>query len=173
VDASPFLLDQAGEYASRSNVDVEFIRADMREFRRLDTFALAISMFSSFGYFIDRADDRKVVANLHASLRSRGVALIDVMSKELTGRFRDMWEVEGVTRVERHEIIENWTRIKSQWMLIREGSVQRFQYCVRIYSGQELSDLLHDVGFTDVVLYGDGRPYGPAATRLIAVARKA
>jgi hypothetical protein len=52
--------------------------------------------------------------------------------------------------------------------------VQRFEYCVRIYSGQELSDLRRDVGFADVVLYGDldGRSYGPGAKRLIAVARK-
>jgi hypothetical protein len=78
------------------------------------------------------------------------------------------------TRVERHEIIDNWTRIKSEWTLIRDSSVQRFEYYVRIYSGQELSDVLRDVGFDDVVLYGDldGRSYGPNARRLIAVARK-
>lgn len=104
------------------------------------------------------------------------MALIDVMSKELTGRFKDTWftESENVTKVERHEIVDDWTRIKSQWLLIRDGSVQRFEYCVRIYSGQELSDLLHEVGFGDVMLYGDldGRSYGPSARRLIAVARK-
>lgn len=57
----------------------------------------------------------------------------------------------------------------------RDGSVQRFEYCVRIYSGLELSDLLRDVGFANVVLYGelDGRSYGPDARRLIAVAQKA
>lgn len=73
-------------------------------------------------------------------------------------------------RVERHEIIDNWTRIKSEWILIRDSSVQLFEYCVRVYSGQELTDLLRDVGFGDVVLYGDlnGRSYGPRASRLIA-----
>jgi SAM-dependent methyltransferase len=177
VDASPFLLAKAQEHADRSNVEVELVRTDMREFRRPEAFDLAVSMFSSFGYFPHRADDRLVAANFHHSLRSGGVALIDVMSKELTGRFKDTWitEAESVTRVERHEIIDNWTRIKSEWILIRDGSVQRFEYCVRIYSGQELSDLLGEVGFGDVVLYGalDGRSYGPDATRLIAVARKA
>ena len=177
VDASPFLLGKAKEHANRSNVAVDFVQADMRAFRRPDGFDLAVSMFSSFGYFADRADDRQVAANLHNSLRSGGLALIDVMSKELTGRFKDTWltEAEDVTKVERHEIVDNWTRIKSEWLLIRDGSVQRFEYCVRIYSGQELSDLLRDVGFGDVVLYGDldGRSYGPNARRLIAVGRKA
>jgi SAM-dependent methyltransferase len=177
VDASPFLLRKGQEHATRSNVEVDFVHADMRSYRRPDAFDLAVSMFSSFGYFADRADDRQVATNLHDSLRSGGVALIDVMSKELTGRFKDTWitEAEGVTRVERHEIIDNWTRIRSEWILIRDRSMQRFEYCVRIYSGQELSDLLRDVGFADVMLYGelDGRSYGPNAKRLIAVARKA
>jgi SAM-dependent methyltransferase len=177
VDASPFLLGKAKEHANRSHVDVDFVQADMRAFRRPDAFDLAVSMFSSFGYFADRADDRQVAANVHNSLRSGGLALIDVMSKELTGRFKDTWftEAENVTKVERHEIVDNWTRIKSEWLLIRDGSVQRFEYYVRIYSGQELSDLLRDVGFGDVVLYGDldGRSYGPSARRLVAVARKA
>jgi len=177
VDASPFLLGKAQEHANRFNVEIDFAHADMRAFRRPDAFDLAVSMSSSFGYFAHRADDRQVAANLHDSLGSGGVALIDVMSKELTGRFKDTWitEAENVMRVERHEIIDNWTRIKSEWILIRDGSVQRFEYCVRIYSGQELSDLLRDVGFGDVVLYGDldGRSYGPSAKRLLAVARKA
>jgi SAM-dependent methyltransferase len=148
VDASPFLLAKAREHADRSNAEVELVHADMRSFRRSSAFDLAISMFSSFGYFSDRADDRQVAANLHDGLCSGGVVLIDVMSKELTGRFKDTWitEAEGVTRVERHEIIDSWTKIKSEWILIRNSSVQRFEYCVRIYSGQELCDLLRDVG---------------------------
>lgn len=177
VDASPFLLGKAKEYAKESNVTIDFVQADMRAFSRPDSFNLAVSMFSSFGYFADRSDDRRVAVNLHNSLRSGGLALIDVMSKELTGRFKDTWvtEAENVTKVERHEIIDNWTRIKSEWLLIRDGSVQRFEYCVRIYSGQELIDLLRDVGFGDVMLYGDlnGLSYGPSARRLIAVARRA
>lgn len=177
VDASPFLLGKAQEHAKRSNVDVDYVQGDMRAFRRPDAFDLAVSMFSSFGYFADRADDRQVAVNLHDSLRSGGVALIDVMSKELTGRFwpNQITEAEGVTRVERHEIIENWTRIKSQWILIRDDSVQRFEYFVRIYSGQELCDLLRDAGFAEIVLHGDleGQSYGPNAKRLIAVARRA
>jgi SAM-dependent methyltransferase len=175
VDASPFLLGKARERAHNSNADIEFVRADMRTFRRPLTFDLAISMFSSFGYFAERADDRQVARNLRESLRPGGLALIDVMSKELTARFSDVriTEAEGVMRVERHEIVDNWTRIRSEWILIRDGSVQRFRYAVRIYSGQELVDLLHEAGFVEVALYGDldGRSYGPHARRLIAVAR--
>jgi SAM-dependent methyltransferase len=42
------------------------------------------------------------------------------------------------------------------------------------YSGQELRMLLEQAGFASVTLCGhlDGRPYGPDAPRLVAVARK-
>jgi SAM-dependent methyltransferase len=177
VDASPFLLGRAQEYAARSKVAADFVRADMRAFRRPDTFGLAISMFSSFGYFDDREEDTQVMTNVHESLQPGGVALVDVMGKELTGRFwtSGITDADGVTRVERHEIVEDWTRIRSEWILIHDGSVRRFVYVVRIYSGQELRDLLQAVGFRDVALYGglDGTPYGPQAKRLVAVARKA
>ena len=142
VDASPFLLGKAAEHASSTHAEIELVRADMREFCRPDTFDLAISMFSSFGYF---GDEQAAVS-----------------------------EADGITRVERHEIVDEWTRINSEWILIGGNGVQRFQYSVRIYSGRELRDLLREAGFEDVRLYGDlaGRPYGPSASRLIALARK-
>jgi SAM-dependent methyltransferase len=175
VDASSFLLGRAQAYAQSSQAEVEFVHDDMRAFRRPGGFDLAISMFNSFGYFTDRADDRRVVTNLYDSLRSGGVGVIEVFGKELTaGRYVNVTESEGVTRVEEHQIVENWTRVKSLWLLISSDSIQRFEFAVRVYSGLELSDLLRDVGFAEVALYGDldGRPYGPGATRLIAVARK-
>jgi hypothetical protein len=84
-------------------------------------------------------------------------------------------EADGVTPAERHQIVDDWTLIKSEWMLIRDNSVQRFEFSVRLFSGHELATLLREVGFSEVTLCGDldGRPYAPGARRLIAVARKA
>jgi SAM-dependent methyltransferase len=176
VDASPFLLAKAREHAHRSSAAVEFIRSDMRSFERRAAFDLALSMFSSFGYFSDPEDDRRVLVRLCQSLRPGGRALLDLMGKELTCTSwgAQVTESEGVTRVERHRIVENWTRVESEWILLAGASVQRFTFSVRIYSGQELMNLLADAGFGQVSLYGDldGRPYGPGARRLVAVARK-
>jgi SAM-dependent methyltransferase len=144
VDLSRFLLGEAQRYATAEKVTPEFVRADMRAFRRPDTFGLALSLFSSFGYFDDRAEDRNVAENLYISLRSGGALVMDLMSKELTGRFLParITEVNGALRVERHTIVDDWTRIKSDVFYIRDSAVQRFDYSVRIYSGQELRELL-------------------------------
>ena len=57
VDLSPFLLRQAKDLARKESVSIEWVHEDMRSFLRPETFDLAISMFTSFGYFDDRRDD--------------------------------------------------------------------------------------------------------------------
>jgi hypothetical protein len=76
--------------------------------------------------------------------------------------------------VQLHEVIDNQTRIRNEWILLRNGKVRSFKFYHNHYSGQELRDLLEQVGFIDVRLYGTlaGDEYGPNAQRLIAVARK-
>ena len=50
--------------------------------------------------------------------------------------------------------------------------MRRYEFYLRVYSGQELKTLLGTAGFRTVRLHGalDGRPYGAGAERLIAVA---
>jgi hypothetical protein len=74
----------------------------------------------------------------------------------------------------RHEIIDEWTRIRNEWIIIKGAEVRTFKFHHTLYSGQELKDRLFQVGFQDVKLYGDfeGEDYGREARRLVAVARK-
>jgi SAM-dependent methyltransferase len=178
VDRTQFLLTKARASARAAGVSVEWIRRDMRDFVRPDGFDLGISMFTSFGYFDDKRDDLAVLANLLASLRPGGACLIEVMGKERLARIllptTSDRLADGSMLVQRHEIFDSWTRIRNEWLLIRGGSVKSFVFHHTIYSGQELRDRLEQVGFTRVKLYGslNGDDYGPAATRLVAVARK-
>jgi hypothetical protein len=76
--------------------------------------------------------------------------------------------------VERHEIFDDWTRVRNEWLLIREGKVKSFKFQHTVYSGLELRDRLERAGFVEVALRGnlDGDEYGPDAERLIAIGRK-
>lgn len=65
---------------------VEFVQDDMREFRRPVAFDAVINMFTSFGYFEDQADDRKVVNNVYESLKPGGSFLLELMGKEVMSR---------------------------------------------------------------------------------------
>jgi 2-polyprenyl-3-methyl-5-hydroxy-6-metoxy-1,4-benzoquinol methylase len=81
VDRTQSYLDKARQQAKTENLNIEFIKEDMRKFCRDDTFDVVINMFTSFGYFEDSEDDRQVVENIFRSLKSGGKFLIEIMGK--------------------------------------------------------------------------------------------
>lgn len=178
VDKTRFLLNKARAMAHNSKVTVEWVEADMRDFVRPDSFSLAISMFTSFGYFEDKTQDMDVLRNIFASLRPSGLLLIDIIGKEqISQTFQPTMsdlKSDGAILVQRQQIFDDWSRIRNEWLLIRKGKATIFKFHYTLYSGQELKDRLNEVGFTDVKLYGTlaGDDYGPNGQRLIAVARK-
>jgi SAM-dependent methyltransferase len=159
-------------------VSLELVQADMREFRRPGVYDLALSLFTSFGYFEAPADDVLVLRNVRASLRPRGVFVMDMFGKECLARnfqrTRSRTLADGALLIERCEIVDDWTRADNEWILLRGDRVVRiWRFRLTVYSGLELRDRLHEAGFADVSLHGDleGAPYGLDSTRLVAVAR--
>jgi SAM-dependent methyltransferase len=178
VDLSPFHLARARDHAGAAQVAVEFVQSDMRVFVRDDAFDLALSIFTSFGYFEDPADDRRVLDNVRRSLRPGGALVLDVASKERLARglhpTLSQRTADGALLVQRHAIVDDWTRVRNEWTVVRDGRARTFEFSLRVYSGQELKALLGAAGFVEVRLYGglDGRPYDLEAERLIAVAAR-
>lgn len=179
VDRSRFLLAIARERARAANVDIEWVDEDMRSFERPGAFDLACSLFTSFGYFEDAQDDLRVLRNVHNSLVPGGVFVLELTGKEKVAR---TWQnvmysklEDGSLVFQRPEVRADWTRIRNQWVVVKDGHAKSFTFEHTIYSGRELRDLLLASGFPRVGLYGDfeGRPYGLDATRLVAVAHKA
>ena len=72
VDRTRPFLEEAERRAGEAGLSIEFVQADMREFSRAAGFDAVISMMTSFGYFEDPADDRKVVQNVRESLAGDG-----------------------------------------------------------------------------------------------------
>jgi SAM-dependent methyltransferase len=178
VDRSKFLLDRGDERAKAAGIQIEFVQEDMRNFVRPASYDLVLNFFTSFGYFEDNEDDVKVLRNIYASLDSTGVCLLDMISKEWLARnlqpTTSMQAPDGSMRVERREISDDWTRIRNEWLFIKDGQTKSFTFEHTIYSGRELKDRLLHVGFKNVKLYGnlDGAEYGVQASRLVAVASK-
>lgn len=178
VDKTKFLLDKARAAARGAHLNVDWINADMRDFVRSNSFALVLNMFTSFGYFDDRDEDLLVLRNILASLQPGGVCLFELLGKEhLAKIFQPTVSMDlpdRTTVVQRHEIFDDWTRVRNEWLIIKNGKARSFKFHHTVYSGLELRDRLKQVGFTEIKLFGSlaGAPYDPAAERLIAVARK-
>jgi SAM-dependent methyltransferase len=150
----------------------------MREFARPAAFDLVLNVFTSFGYFDDEAQNRRVLENIYASLKAGGVFVFDHLGKEvLAPRFqptRSESLPDGRVLIHRTKIIDNWSRIDDEWIMLEHGKATSHRIRHWIYSGREIRDMFASVGFADIKLYGafDGTPYGPEGQRLIAVARK-
>ena len=178
VDRTKYLLDKGRAKARAARVEVEWVQRDMRDFARPGSFDLALSMFTSFGYFDDKTEDLQVLRNILSSLRPGGVLLLELGGTEWLARIfaptTSAMLPDGTVLVQRHTIFDDWTRIRNDWTLIRAGKAKTFTFHHTIYSGQELRDRMELAGFVDVRLYGslDGKEYGAKAERLVAVARK-
>ncbi len=178
VDRSPFLLERAREHASEAGVSIEWIMEDMRRFVRPGTFDIACNLFTSFGYFKDEQDNLRVLRDVHHSLKETGVLVIEVVGKERLAR---TWKdtictklADGSLLVQRPQLRDDWCRVYSDWILVKDGCARSFSFEHTIYSGRELKDRLLSCGFGHVQLFGglQGSAYDLEATRLVAVARK-
>ena len=178
VDYSPFLLERARERSEGiDGPQPEFVREEMKSFVREGAYDLALSIFTSFGYYEDDEYNRTVLANVRQSLKDGGTFVLETMGKENLAKIftssNAEWSENGALLAYTRKIVADWTRIENVWTLISEGQVRSFDVKHWLYSGTELRSMMLEAGFHEVALYGalDGRPYDNNARRLVAVAR--
>ena len=176
VDRTRVYLNEARRRSAEEGIAVEWIEADAREFRREGAFDAAINMFTSFGYFEDEADDRRVVDNLRASVREGGKLLMEMIGKEKLARIftpRDWHEVDGVLMLCERWMEDDWTMAHNREIFIDGDRRAEFSWRHRIYSAAELKALLRAGGFGEVTIFGDldGAGYDQNAQRLVALGR--
>ena len=179
VDRTAGYLQTARERAAAQDLAVEWLQADMREFMRPEGFDAVINLFTSFGYFEDPGEDRRVAENFFRCLKPGGALVMEMMGKEILARIfgpRDWEELpDGTLFLQQRTVARDWSWIENRWIVIQpDGQRHEFSVAHRLYDAAGLRALLLDVGFESVAIYGglDGVLYGPEARRLVAVARK-
>jgi SAM-dependent methyltransferase len=177
VDRTQQYLDTATKQAREENLDIEFICEDMRTFCRPDTYDAVINMFTSFGYFEDPEEDRRVALNVYRSLKTDGLFLMDTMGKEILARIfleRNWSEEDGIIWLQERKVSQNWGWMWNRWIMLRGNERTEGEISHRLYSATEIVSLQKECGFTSVDVYGglDGSPYDHTARRMVVMARK-
>lgn len=151
------------------------VRGDMRALPfRPGVFALAVNLFTSFGYFRNDAEHLAVVRQVADVLAPGGRFVLDYLNAD---------QVRRTLRRESEEVRDGPTAARVVRRFSEEGKYvvkeielraesRSFQERVRLFSPVELEALLVDAGFTVVARFGgyDGRPPGSDAPRAIFVA---
>jgi SAM-dependent methyltransferase len=174
VDRTTSYLTEARKQAEQEDLDVEFIRDDMRKFIRPESFDCVISMFTSWTYFENPDEDKQVILNAYSSLKPGGKLVIQTHGKETLARIfqeRGWNERDGVIWLQEREVRNNWSWMWNRWILLKGNERIEGEITHRVYAGSEIVNLLTDCGFSKVELFGDldGNPYDQNARQLIAV----
>lgn len=177
VDRNETFLRKAKDKAEKEKLNIEFIREDMRAFRRPELFDIVININTSFGYFENPEDDKTVVKNIYESLRDGGRLLIEMSSKEIIAKIfskRDWDEYDDLILLQERKVEDNWNRMFMRWIIIKAGQMKEVEMTVRLFSASEMCNLLMECGFGNIDVYGslEGIPFDQNATRMVVVARK-
>jgi len=133
-------------------------QSDMRKFELKREFDIALSWFTSFGYFEDR-DNVNVLKNINKHLRKKGLLLLDIPNGPL--RVKRIQSVSNfVLRQGKFvEIVDNkLMKIRNQTFWVLEQSfyikkkrdlkfIRKEKRKVRLYSIPEIRKLLNKTGF--------------------------
>ena len=177
VDRTGLYIDQAKKKANEQELNIRFVQDDMRSFCEPNSFDAVINVFTSFGFFEEAADDKRVLENVNESLKEGGKFVIDIVGKEVLARIfqeKRWFEEDDVIVLEESKLSEDWSSVECRWIVIRDSSRDEFRFSLRLYSASQLSELLKSCGFGQVEIYGglSGSPYDQMAKRLVVVAHK-
>lgn len=178
LDLSVDLLEMACSRASECNLDINFIRCDMREIPYKNQFDLIVNFFTSFGYFMDDRENYKVLLSISKALKSNGKFLIDYMNPDHV--MKNIVEKDeknlphGLKALQERWIDITANRINKKIILVKDGEERIFNESVRMYNLGEMKEMLLKAGLNLKSVYGDftGSEYNSDSPRMVLIGEK-
>ena len=170
-----FDLSRAMLRRARERSRGPLVRGDMRALPFRDgSFALAVNLFTSFGYFLDDDENRRVVSQVAAALAPGGHFVLDYLNAEQVRRTLKLTEQAKGRDVLVRRRIDGANRFVIKEIELRDQG-RRFEERVRLYGADDLAALLTGAGLRVAAQFGDydGAAAGHDAPRVILVAARA
>ena len=179
LDLSEDLLREAKGNLQRAGATrVALVRGDMREIPWNQCFTTVLLLFTSFGYFEEDEENRKVFQAVFRAMNGGGNFLIDYLNRDhiITNlvpqdeKRRSGLHIESVRNLtEGNRRVEKTIRVTSPG-----GEERAFHESVRLFSPAEMERMLSAAGFVRIRRFGSllGEPFGPQSKRLILVGTK-
>ncbi|WP_202078626.1 class I SAM-dependent methyltransferase [Caldalkalibacillus salinus] len=173
LDLSEVLLQDAREKSK--DTDVTYIHGDVRHLPFTQSFDYVLNLFTSFGYFEEMEENKKVFDSIKQSLKPEGQYLIDFLNPEyvkanlVPESFRKVGDIQVTEnrRIEKQKVIKDIT--------VQDGSNLRYyQEQVNLFHLDDMCDMLSSCHLEVTDIYGqlDREPYNEVhSPRMIIVGR--
>jgi ubiquinone/menaquinone biosynthesis C-methylase UbiE len=179
LDLSDDMLKIGRERAAAAEVELTWIRADMREVPPAPQHDAVISMFSSFGYFARDDENEKALHAACRALRPGGLFLLDAINRELVvrGSPASLWaEAPDAVTLDQSTFDLATGRAHTQRVFhdLRSGERREYSFDVRIYTAPEYRNMLERAGCSEVLFFGglERSALTPESRRIVVLARK-
>lgn len=176
VDISDNLLNVARKTAKELELNINFIKSDLRKLNLTEKFHLIINLFTSFGYFEKDDENGEVIKIASQHLVDNGYFILDFfniiyLKNNLIPISYDKIE-DGIIKQER--VIEGNRMVKK--IIITRGGIEKSYYeSVRMFTKEELISFFKNNGLKIQFIYGDylGNNFDEESSpRIIIIAKK-
>ena len=178
LDYSTFLLRAARRRGTGRTL--RYVRGDMRRLPPAWTgrFDAVLNLFTSFGFFLNPADDVRVVSELARVLRPGGTLVWHGGSRDgIMARFlaRDWWPLSGgaiVGHEREFDPLSGVLTVRSTWRGARTRTER--EHRIRLYTASRLAELFAEHGLIIEESYDawTRRPLTRRSSEMLLVARK-
>jgi 2-polyprenyl-3-methyl-5-hydroxy-6-metoxy-1,4-benzoquinol methylase len=176
VDLSKNLLSVAQKAADASNVRINFIRSDIRQFSICTRFRMVINLFTSFGYFESDEENFKIFRTAYNQLNNSGHFVLDFFNR----RFIEKNIVpETVSNFQNETVIQKryiaGSRVNKKIIIEKNGATKEYHESVRMFYKDELFNAISCAGFRIKNYFGDsnGNEFDlENSPRIIIIAQK-
>lgn len=165
IDRSRYLIQRAKNVSKKKGLDIQFKEGDIRKLPyATDTFEYVTILGNSFGYFEIQEDDIKILKEIFRVLKPGGKVLMDIadgsyLRANFTPRSWEWIDKNHFVCRERMLAKDNERLISREVITHTEKGVIVDQfYAERLYTCEELINLLKEAGFSDPISNGGIEP---------------
>ena len=180
LDLSEIFLERARDDARAADVDVRWVRADMREIPFEAEFDAVVNVFTAFGYLEDDAQDQRAIDGVGRALAPGGAFLLETIHRDNLiarhqARMFERYEEDGVFVLHDHTLDLVNGRIEDRVQAIERGELfPERRTSIRLYTVPEYRRMLEAAGLVLERACGglEGAPLTLESRRLVVVGRK-
>ena len=174
VDLSPSNIQYANQY---QNKNLRFAIHDMRKTIENESFNFIFNLFTSFGYFESKEENKNVLISINNMLENDGIIIIDFMnSKKSIANLieKEVKIIDGIKYQISREYDEN--HIHKNIKILEKGKkIKLYKERVQFLNQEDFKELLNESNFEIIDTFGDFKLSDfdeKTSDRLIIIAKK-